>query len=95
MADRTLKRVLNISDPNHKQMEKRKAHLPCSVGTTLKPLKSALEGLIDFLQGKPLPRAAVDCQLDKGRIWIIGFFARGGVIEDIKVDRLVSIHEAQ
>ena len=76
-------------------MEKRETHLPCSIGAILEPLESALKGLVDFLQGEPFPRAAVDCQLDKGWIWIVGFFTRRRVIENVEVDRLVSIHEAE
>lgn len=39
--------------------------------------------MVDFLQGESLPGAAVDGQLDKGRIRIVGFFARRRVIENV------------
>jgi hypothetical protein len=76
-------------------MERRWTNLPGSVSVTLEPVKSVLESLVDFLQGEPLPRATVDCQLDKGRIWIVGFFASGRVIENVQVDGLGSICEAE
>ena len=58
-----LKRIRNISDdPDRNRADKRQreTHLPRSIGTVLEPRKPALEGLIDFFQGEPLPWATVE-----------------------------------
>lgn len=76
-------------------MERRWTNLPGGVGVILEPQEPVLESLVDFLQGESLPGAAVDGQLDEGRIRIVGFFASGRVIEDVQVDRLASVCDAQ
>lgn len=95
VADGTLKRVHSVNNSDRKLMNKRETDLPCGVGAILEPVKSGLKGLIDFLQGELLPGTAVDCKFDKGRIWVVWFFTGGRIIENVEVDRLVSIREAK
>ena len=83
VADRTLRCVQSVSNPYRGLTEKRKTDLPCSVVTVLEPVEFGLEGMVNFVQGESLPWATVDRQLDKGRIRIVGFFARRRVIENV------------
>ena len=60
MADGTLERVRDVNKFDRRLRRKRETDLPCRIGAVLEPLESGLEGLINFLQSKSFPGAAVD-----------------------------------